>query len=162
MSAEAQALYAVDDSQLFCLVAWTSVGLTGETAAIAGETLGARQPERSRQALPQAARMSVVIAVVVGSLFLTISEVVPGLFALAQPDTVRIGTELLAHLSVSGLFITVPLTSTSGLQRAGHSYRPIVHSARFAMCAANRHAHRAAGVAISGWRLYLATRYAVC
>ncbi len=125
MSAEAQASYAVGYSQLFSLVTWTSVGLMGAVAAMAGQNLGASQPERSRQAVRQAAKMGVVIAVVVGSLFLTIPGILLGLFGLTQPDTVRIGTELLAYLSVSGLFITVALTYTGGLQGTGDTRSPL-------------------------------------
>jgi len=125
MSAEAQAAYAVGYSQLFSLVTWTSVGLMGAAAAIAGQNLGANQPERSTQAVWQAARMGLVIAVVVGTLFLTIPGALLGLFGLTQPDTVRIGTELLAYLSVSGLFITVALTFTGGLQGTGDTRSPL-------------------------------------
>jgi len=125
MSAEAQAAYAVGYSQLFSLVTWTSVGLMGAAAAIAGQNLGANQPERSTQAVWQAARMGLVIAVVVGTLFLTIPGALLGLFGLTQVDTVRIGTELLAYLSVSGLFITVALTFTGGLQGTGDTRSPL-------------------------------------
>jgi putative MATE family efflux protein len=125
MSAEAQASYAVGYSQLFSLVTWTSVGLMGAAAAIAGQNLGAGQPERSRQAVWQAARMGLVLAVVMGSLFLAIPETLLALFGLTQPDTVRIGTELLAYLSVSGLFITVALTFTGGLQGTGDTRSPL-------------------------------------
>jgi Na+-driven multidrug efflux pump len=97
----------------------------GAAAAIAGQNLGAGQPERSRQAVWQVARMGLVIAVVVGSLFLTIPGALLGLFGLTQPDTVRLGTELLAYLSVSGLFITVALTFTGGLQGTGDTRSPL-------------------------------------
>lgn len=125
MSAEAQASYAVGYSQLFSLVTWTSVGLMGAAAAIAGQNLGAGKPERSREAVRLAARFGLVIAVAVGSLFLTIPGTLLGLFGLTQPDTVRIGTELLAYLSVSGLFITVALTFTGGLQGTGDTRSPL-------------------------------------
>ena len=46
-SAEAQAAYAVAYSELFSLVTWTSVGLMGAAAAVAGQNLGAGNPERS-------------------------------------------------------------------------------------------------------------------
>ena len=46
-SAEAQAAYAVGYSELFSLITWTSVGLMGAAAAVAGQNLGAGQPERS-------------------------------------------------------------------------------------------------------------------
>ena len=41
------AAYAVGYSELFALITWTSVGLMGATAAVAGQNLGAGKPERS-------------------------------------------------------------------------------------------------------------------
>ena len=51
-SAAAQAAFAVSYSELFSLVTWTSVGLMGAAAAVAGQNLGAGQsrPRRSRGA----------------------------------------------------------------------------------------------------------------
>jgi putative MATE family efflux protein len=46
-SAEAQAAYAVGYTELFSLVTWTSVGLMGATAAVAGQNLGAGRPDRT-------------------------------------------------------------------------------------------------------------------
>ena len=125
MSAEAQAAFAVGYTQLFSLVTWTSVGLMGAVAAIAGQNLGAGKPERSRQAVQQAARMGVGIAVAVGALFLTMPTTLLALFGMTQPDPVRIATQLLAYLSVSGLFITVALTFTGGLQGTGDTRSPL-------------------------------------
>ena len=50
-SAEAQAAFAVGYTELFSLITWTSVGLMGATAALAGQNLGAGKPERSHQAV---------------------------------------------------------------------------------------------------------------
>ena len=46
-SAEAQAAYAVGYAELFALITWTSVGLMGAAAAVAGQNLGAGQPDRA-------------------------------------------------------------------------------------------------------------------
>ena len=46
-SAEAQAAYAVGYAELFALITWTSVGLMGAAAAVAGQNLGAGHPERA-------------------------------------------------------------------------------------------------------------------
>ena len=48
-SAAAQAAYAVGYTELFSLITWTSVGLMGAAAAIAGQNLGAGRPERDRE-----------------------------------------------------------------------------------------------------------------
>ena len=54
-SAAAQAAYAVSYSQLFSLITWTSLGLMGATAAVAGQNLGAGKPDRAEQAAHVAA-----------------------------------------------------------------------------------------------------------
>ena len=61
-SAEAQAAYAVGYTELFSFITWTSVGLMGAAAAIAGQNLGAGHPERSVQAVHVAARFGLMIA----------------------------------------------------------------------------------------------------
>ena len=43
-SAEAQAAFAISYTQLFSLITWTSVGLMGAAAAVAGQNLGAGRP----------------------------------------------------------------------------------------------------------------------
>jgi putative MATE family efflux protein len=124
-SAEAQAAYAVGYTELFSLVTWTSVGLMGAAATVAGQNLGAGFPDRSRDAVRHAARYGVGIALVVGAMFLAIPEQLLGLFGMTEPTVVRIGRELLAYLSVSGLFITVALTFTGGLQGTGATRSPL-------------------------------------
>jgi Na+-driven multidrug efflux pump len=44
---------------------------------------------------------------------------------LSQPGVLSIGVQLLAFLSVSGLFITVALTYTGGLQGTGDTKSPL-------------------------------------
>ena len=46
-SAAAQAAYAIGYTELFSLITWTSVGLMGAAATIAGQNLGAGQPDRA-------------------------------------------------------------------------------------------------------------------
>ena len=59
-SAEAQAAYAVGYAELFSLITWTSVGLMGAAAAVAGQNLGAGQPDRAAHAVHIAARLGLV------------------------------------------------------------------------------------------------------
>src|ERR1700752_5529542 len=54
-SAAAQAAFAVSYTELFSLITWTSVGLMGAAAAVAGQNLGANQPDRSDAAVHVAA-----------------------------------------------------------------------------------------------------------
>lgn len=124
-SAEAQAAYAVGYTELFSLVTWTSVGLMGAAAAVAGQNLGAGKPDRSAQAVRVAAGYGVSIAVVVGAMFLFIPDVLLGLFGMDDPLVLALGTELLRWLAFSGLFITVALTFSGGLQGTGDTKGPL-------------------------------------
>jgi putative MATE family efflux protein len=124
-SAEAQAAYAVGYAELFSLITWTSVGLMGAAAAVAGQNLGAGRPDRSAHAVHVAARIGLGFAVVVGTLFMTIPGRLLALFGLDDPIVVEIGTQLLRYLAVSGLFVTVALTFTGGLQGTGDTRSPL-------------------------------------
>jgi Na+-driven multidrug efflux pump len=124
-SAEAQAAYAVGYSELFSLITWTSVGLMGAAAAVAGQNLGGGKPERSARAVHIAARFGLIVAASVGALFLLIPNQLLGIFGLSDPIVVKLGRELLRFLSVSGLFIAVALTYTGGLQGTGDTRSPL-------------------------------------
>ncbi|HEX6976513.1 MAG TPA: MATE family efflux transporter [Vicinamibacterales bacterium] len=124
-SAEAQAAYAVGYSELFSLITWTSVGLMGAAAAVTGQNLGAGRPDRSARAVHIAARIGLGVAATVGAFFLLIPDVLLGIFGLNDPIVVALGTQLLRFLSVSGLFITVALTFTGGLQGSGDTRSPL-------------------------------------
>ena len=127
-SAEAQAAYAVGYTELFSLITWTSVGLMGAAAAVAGQNLGAGKPERTAAAVATAARLGLGIAAIVGLLFVTIPQTLLGVFGMTDPAVVAIGVQLLGFLSVSGFFVTVALTFTGGLQGTGDTKGPLVIS----------------------------------
>src|SRR3954471_22504072 len=124
-SAAAQAAFAVCYTQLFSLITWTSVGLMGSAAAMAGQNLGASQPDRSAAAVRVAARIGFATAAVVGILFLFLPHQLLAIFGMREPVVVAIGTQLLRVLSVSGLFIAVALTYTGGLQGTGDTKDPL-------------------------------------
>ena len=124
-SAEAQAAFAVGYSELFSLVTWTSVGLMGATAAVAGQNLGAGYPDRSAQAARVAATIGVTMAAVVGALFLLIPRQLLAMFGMSEGVTFELGGQLLAYLAISGLFVTVALTYTGGLQGTGDTRSPL-------------------------------------
>ena len=125
-SAEVQAAYAVCYTELFAFITWTSVGLMGAASAIAGQNLGAGRPDRSVRTVTVAARFGLAIAGTIGLIFLVFSEQLLGFFGLKDAMVVEIGRELLRYLSVSGLFITVALTYTGGLQGTGDTRSPLV------------------------------------
>jgi MATE family, multidrug efflux pump len=124
-SAEAQAAYAVCYTELFAFITWTSVGLMGAAAAIAGQNLGAGRPDRSMHAVQVAARFGLMIAGTIGVIFLAFSDQLLAAFGLTDPTVVVIGRQLLRYLSVSGLFVTVALTYTGGLQGTGDTKSPL-------------------------------------
>jgi Na+-driven multidrug efflux pump len=124
-SAAAQGAFAVSYTELFSLITWTSVGLMGAAAAVAGQNLGAGHPERSAQAVHIAARYGLMCAIVLGLVFAFLPRQLLGVFGMHDPIVVNIGVQLLRVLSVSGLFITVALSYTGGLQGTGDTKSPL-------------------------------------
>src|SRR6187401_3754838 len=90
-SAEAQAAYAVCYTELFAFITWTSVGLMGAAATIAGQNLGAGKPERSVQAVQVAARIGLAVAAGVGLIFVVASDQLLGFFGLTDPTVLMLG-----------------------------------------------------------------------
>ena len=124
-SAAAQAAFAVCYSQLFSLVTWTSVGLMGASAAIAGQNLGAGKPDRAAAAVHVAARIGLASAAIVGAMFVFIARQLLAIFGMHDPVVVDLGVQLMHVLSVSGLLVTVALTYTGGLQGTGDTKSPL-------------------------------------
>lgn len=124
-SAAAQAAFAVSYTQLFSLITWTSMGLMGAAAAIAGQNLGAGRADRAEQAVHLAARFGLVVAAGIGVAFLVFPAQLLAIFGMKEPAVVEIGTQLLRVLSLSGLFIAVALTYTGGLQGTGDTKGPL-------------------------------------
>lgn len=125
LSGQAQAAYTVGYTQLFSLITWTSVGLMGAAAAVAGQNLGAGYPERSIQGVHVAMTIGLGVAAVVGALFLLIPQALLSIFGMNDPIVSELAVELLAYLSVSGLFITSALAYTGGLQGTGDTKSPL-------------------------------------
>jgi putative MATE family efflux protein len=124
-SAAAQAAYSIGYTQLFSLITWTSVGLLGASAAMAGQNLGAGNPHRAEQAVHTAARFGLMGAVLIGLAFFFFPRQLLAVFGMDDPNVIEIGVQLLRVLSVSGLFITVALTYTGGLQGTGDTKSPL-------------------------------------
>jgi putative MATE family efflux protein len=124
-SAAAQAAYAVGYTELFSLITWTSVGLMGAAATIAGQNLGAGNPERAKHGVAVTSRIGLAVAAVVGLMFLTVPGILLGLFGMTEPLVTSIGQQLLRFLSLSGLFVTVALSYTGGLQGTGDTKSPL-------------------------------------
>ena len=124
-SGEAQAAYAVVYTELFSLITWTSVGLMGATAAVAGQNLGAGYPDRSARSAQLASMMGLAVAVTVGLLFVVIPRPLLAIFGMHEGIVADIAVELLSYLAISGLFITVALAYTGGLQGTGDTRSPL-------------------------------------
>jgi putative MATE family efflux protein len=124
-SAAAQAAFAVSYTELFSLITWTSVGLMGAAAAVAGQNLGAGQPDRADAAVHTAARFGFAGALFVGIFFLFFPRQLLAIFGMHDQTVVELGVQLLRVLSVSGLLIAVALTYTGGLQGTGDTRSPL-------------------------------------
>jgi putative MATE family efflux protein len=123
--AEAQAAFAVSYSQLFSFITWTATGLLGAAAAVAGQNLGAGQPERAVEGVHASARLALSGAAIIGAFFLLLPRQLLLVFGMSDPIVVDIGVLLLRVLSVSGIFIAVALTYTGGLQGTGDTKSPL-------------------------------------
>ena len=124
-SAAAQGAFAVSYTELFSLITWTSVGLMGAAAAVAGQNLGAGKPDRANAAVHVAAQFGLMGAAFIGILFLFLPRQLLAIFGMHDSAVVEIGVQLLRVLSLSGLFIAVALTYTGGLQGTGDTRSPL-------------------------------------
>lgn len=124
-SAQAQAAYVVSYTQLFSFITWTSVGIMGATAAVAGQNLGAEQPDRTARSVHVAAGFGLMLAGAIGSTFLLIPTYLLGVFGMEDPIVIGLSVELLRYLAISGLFVTVALAYTGGLQGTGDTKSPM-------------------------------------
>jgi putative MATE family efflux protein len=124
-SAAAQAAYAIGYTELFSMITWTSVGLMGASATIAGQNLGAGHPERAIQGVHAASRIGLAVAAVVGLLFVAFPQPLLGIFGATDPNVAPLGEELLRYLALSGFFITLALVYTGGLQGTGDTRSPL-------------------------------------
>jgi putative MATE family efflux protein len=124
-SAAAQAAFAVSYTQLFSLITWTSVGLMGAAAAVAGQNLGAGHPDRADKAVHIAAEYGLGGAAAIGFFFLFFPRQLLAVFGMNEPAVVEIGVQLLRILSLSGLLVAAALTYTGGLQGTGDTKSPL-------------------------------------
>jgi putative MATE family efflux protein len=124
-SAAAQAVYSVCYTQLFSLITWTSVGLMGASATVAGQNLGAGNPERAMRGVAVASRIGLMVATAVGALFLILPHFLLNIFGITEPHATQIGVQLLRYLTVSGFLVSVALSYTGGLQGTGDTRSPL-------------------------------------
>jgi putative MATE family efflux protein len=124
-SAVAQAVFTVSYSELFSLITWTSMGLMGAASAMAGQNLGAGNPDRAMKAVHIAARVGVMAAASIGLIFFFFPRQLLAIFGMHEPAVIELGTQLLRVLSFSGLFISVALTYTGALQGTGDTKSPL-------------------------------------
>ena len=72
-----------------------------------------------------AARIGLGVAAVIGAMFVLVPRYLLAVFGMTDPRVLSIGESLLGYLSVSGLFITVALSYTGGLQGSGDTRSPL-------------------------------------
>jgi MATE family, multidrug efflux pump len=124
-SAAAQAAYAIGYTELFSMITWTSVGLMGASATIAGQNLGAGHPERAVQGVHAASLIGLGVAAIVGLMFWALPHALLGIFGATEGNVASIGEQLLQFLAISGFFITLALVYTGGLQGTGDTRSPL-------------------------------------
>ena len=124
-SAAAQAAYAVGYTELFSLITWTSVGLMGAAATIAGQNLGAGKPERVIAGVSVASRIGLSLAAGVGAMFVLLPHYLLYVFGMTDPVVLDLGEHLLRFLAISGFFVTVALCFTGALQGTGDTRGPL-------------------------------------
>ena len=124
-SEAAQAVFSISYTQLFSLVTWTSVGLMGASAAVVGQNIGAGHPDRANKAVGVAARFGLTGAAFLGFFYFFFPQQLLSFFNVTDPVAVEMGVQLLRVLAFSGLFITVALTYTGGLQGSGDTKSPL-------------------------------------
>ncbi len=140
-SAAAQAAYAIGYTELFSLITWTSVGLMGAAATIAGQNLGAGHPERAMQGVHAASRIGLGVAAGVGLMFVAFPQALLGAFGATEA---AVCDHRRAAASVPG-GVGILHHARADLHRrtAGHRRhaQPAVHHARVADRGADRHVY---------------------
>lgn len=121
----AQAAFSVAYGQLFLLVTWSSNGLMGAAAAVAGQNLGAGNPDRAFSAVNTAAKFGLAGSAFLGIFYFFFPAQLLAIFGMTDAQAVSIGVQLLCVLAFSGLFISVALTYTGGLQGTGDTKSPL-------------------------------------
>lgn len=124
-SAAALAAYAICYSNMFSLITWGSNGLMGATAAVVGQNLGARHTDRAYSAVRTAASFGLTGSAFLGLIFFFLPQQLLAVFGVREPEAVGVGVELLRVLAFSGMFISVALTYTGGLQGSGDTRSPL-------------------------------------
>jgi Na+-driven multidrug efflux pump len=97
----------------------------GASAAIAGQNLGAGKPERAIAGVKVAAGIGLTSAAILGTIFLLFPRQLLAIFGMHDGLVVDLGVQLLRVLAFSGLFVTVALTYTGGLQGTGDTKSPL-------------------------------------
>ena len=124
-SAEAQAAFAVGYTQLFSLITWTSTALMAAAATLVGQNLGAGYKMRAVSAPRTTSLVGLMIALPLAGMFLVIPRVLLGFFGMEDPVVLGLGQQLLAYLSLSGLFVVAALSYTGALQGSGDTRSPL-------------------------------------
>ena len=115
------------------MITWTSVGLMGAAAIIAGQNLGAGHPERAIQGVHTAARIGLTVAAIIGFMFVVIPHALLWIFDAHVGDVAVIAVILLR-------FLRCPASSSlwrwciPAVSRAPRHTQPAVHHTRLADC----------------------------
>lgn len=117
--AEAQAVYSVAYGQIFLVVNLISVSLMSAAATVAGQSLGAERAERAARTPGAALALGLTLNVPLALVFSLAPGPLLGLFGLAEPRILALGTELLRYLAAGSAFLTAAYVYTGALQGTG-------------------------------------------
>ena len=124
-SAETQAAYIICYAQLFSVVTWTGFGLRAACATVMGQNMGAGKNDRGKQAVFMGAGIGFIWAASFGLFYWFMPDTLLGFFGIDEPLVLEIGANLLRFLTFSGMFVSVTLAFTGGLQGAGDTRKPM-------------------------------------
>lgn len=124
-SAAAQAAFAVCYTQLFSFITWGSNALMAAAITITGQNLGAQHPERATRAPLACVGLGLFLVGPLAAAYFFAPSTLLGFFGIEDPAVLTIGSQLLAYLSVSSVFVMVALSYTGSLQGAGDTRSPL-------------------------------------
>lgn len=111
---------AIRNVVFFILPAW---GLSNAAAALVGQNLGAKQPERAEESVLMCTKYNILFMLVVTALFVGIPKYIIS-FYTSNPEVVAFGTKALRIIGCGYIFYGIGMVMIQSLNGAGDSRTP--------------------------------------